>query len=188
MPVLDYLENFARLYRLREPGPAVSTAATVEHQFLLRWTHEHLQRPRVTDKQTNVMLLFDMWKQLKPKCVSLVSLQKTNKGKSLRLLLRCKQASIYQVSLVSFGLLSLYIFDVDPIFRSRGLWSLISTQICVKTELCHRIFLVLHKVDEAGDSCLNDFCAHFLRKSVRKLNRIKCILCVVTYCMVWEGR
>lgn len=44
---------------------------------------------------------------------------------------------------------------------------------------------------EAGDSCLNDFCAHFLRKLMRKLNRTNrtnCILCIVTYWMVWCGR
>ena len=34
-PVLIYLERFVPLHRLRESGPAASTAGTVEHQLLL---------------------------------------------------------------------------------------------------------------------------------------------------------
>lgn len=40
---------------------------------------------------------------------------------------------------------------------------------------------------EAGDSSLDDICAHFLRKSMSKLNRIKGISCIVTYCIVGKG-
>ena len=56
-PVLIYLERFVPLHRLRESGPAASTAGTVEHQLLLwwPWTQVHLQRAWLTDKKTNVM-------------------------------------------------------------------------------------------------------------------------------------
>lgn len=55
-----HLERFVPLHRLREPGPAASTAGTVEHQLLLwwPWTQVHLQRAWLTDTKTNVMLFY----------------------------------------------------------------------------------------------------------------------------------
>lgn len=117
--------------------------------------------------QTTVMLLCDMWKQL----ITLLSI---------------KFNLFYFDLLYLTWIIFLQFLDSSNLFFVQNWHFCIQLSQCVQSELCHRIFFVLHKVAEAGDSRLNATCAHFLRKSMRKLNRMKCILCIVTNWTVWK--
>ncbi len=106
----------------------------------------------------------------------------TKKGKSWKLF--CVDTSMYRILRGSyFEVVDGLKLWLTNFFCSKLMLGLLhTTDLCKEWTIPQNILsLAQHG---AGDSCLHDICTHFLRKSMRKLNRmnrIKLILCHILY-------
>lgn len=135
------------------------------------------------------------WSQVSLTKKHLFTLQKT-----FSVTISNKKGKPWKLLYVDTNIVQYIIFYMDPIFRLLMCWnyylfcSKLMLSLLHTTDLCKEWTLPQNTLSlaqsGAGDSCLDDICAHFVRKSMRKLNRmnrIKCILCIVTYCTQWKG-